>query len=66
MSQNVTYIINNINKNNPTAWNFASVSGLTGLPLIFSIIINKICPPSKAGSGKRLIKPTFIDKKENK
>ena len=44
----------------------ASVSGLTGLPLIFSIIINKICPPSKAGSGNKLIKPTLIERNENK
>ena len=58
--------MSSINKNNPTAWNLASVSGLTGLPLIFSIIINKICPPSKAGSGNKLINPTFIDKNENR
>ena len=40
-----------------------SSSGFTGLPLIFSIIINKICPPSNAGIGSKLINPTLILKK---
>ena len=24
-------------------------------------MINKICPPSKAGNGNKLMKPTFIE-----
>ena len=36
---------------------------MTGLPLIFSIKINKTWPPSKAGNGKILISPTLIDNK---
>ena len=40
-----------------------SIFELILLPLIFSNIIKKTCPPSNAGNGKILIKPTLIDKK---
>ena len=36
-----------------------STLGFTLLPFIFSIIRNKICPPSNAGIGSKLINPTF-------
>ena len=51
---------------NPTEWKTFSTSGFTLLPLIASIITNNTLPPSNAGNGIKLIKPTFIDKYANK
>ena len=62
----VTNTINNNSNMKPTVCTLASNSGETGFLLIISIIINTICPPSNAGKGSKLIKPTFILKKATK
>ena len=58
----VITIIRSINKASPIKLQIVSTLEFTGLPLIFSMIINKTCPPSKAGNGSILINPTLIDK----
>ena len=50
-----------LDNNNVYDVEIVSTLGLTGVPLIFSITINKILPPSNAGKGIKLTNPTFID-----
>ena len=59
ISLNVIYNISTISKTKNTVWIVFSTLGLTLLPFIFSIIKNNICPPSNAGIGSKLIKPTL-------
>ena len=54
--------INIINKTIPIEWIVFSTFGDTGFPFIFSIIKNKIRPPSNAGNGIIFIIPTLTHK----
>ena len=62
ISLNVTNIIRSIRSEKPTPLTIASTLTGTLFLLIFSIIKKTTLPPSKAGKGSKLIKPTFIDK----